>query len=966
MAAPSGRHSGSQIDANLAHTGLAHDANHKVDWQQTRPNHAPVINTGAKHYEWFTGTGNAPAEILVSKPFHGIFSDPDGDDLTYSVSVPSDQRQLVEMLEIHLDEDVRTEAITATWRRECSRGCGSGPGPRTGWKAISPMLADPVVVTVTLTATDPGGLSASLDGGFRINWQSQPELESAAAYGQAITLTFDVALEDTLAPAPGQFTVNAVNGDGTSGTVAVNSVALSGATVTLKLASELSEGQTVTVDYAHDADSPLQRAGGGDPAPGFSGQAVDMSQLTVEQALSALRLAPVLDTGGRITKTFTADWDPVEDVASYTLSWWHAEGGSQAQSPSAASARQARAGSGTAGKDANSQTVNQRSFPTDQTSAIVNVAGEGTWNVRLYAHDGDGEVVAQTDSQIELKFYGTDNVSVIYWYDCQTTPRNRIEARPVVGGLEVRWHEDNEPVTRHQYAVHPYMGGFVPAVPPPNWTVIPGDDVDSYTIRGLQSGVAYSILLRTVTNGRYCFEWLVYVTPIDPAIGALTGLTAARVPGRDAAVKLTWDDPNDSSISYDIQHRGYSLTGRWTSVTPDSSPAASGGVVSATVSGITKMLDCASYDFRVRARRGSAVGSYAETSGYGTTEIRGTDSAETLTGGAGDECIYGLGGDDTLSGGAGDDRLDGGAGADALDGGADSDTADYSRSGAAVTVDLGSSAAQSGGHAQGDTLTNIENVIGSSHADTLTGDASNNILRGGDGGDTLNGGAGSDTADYSGSPATAQKDSLPKVGVGVIVKLASGEISAGHAQGDTLTNIENVIGTDYHDLIIGDASVNVIWGAADDDYLFGDGGNDTLHGGGGHDIMYGDGGDDTLHGGGGRDWIHGEAGDDTLYGGPDADIFRFRVEKGIGADTIEDYGRDDKIEICRKFGTPLATITHADVGSDYVITVRRSSQIVGTITVKGITSKSSGFKFPKGFITTETGSCWGGKEYFWK
>ena len=485
--------------------------------------------------------------------------------------------------------------------------------------------------------------------------------------------------------------------------------------------------------------------------------------------------------------------------------------------------------------------------------------------------------------------------------------------------------------------------------------------------------MAYSILLQTITDERYCFEWLVFVTPIDPTIDALTGLSVARVPGRDAAVNLTWDDPGDSSIGYDIQYRGYSLTGRWTTVTPESPPAVSGGKVSATVSGITNMLDCASYDFRVRARRGSAVGSYAETSVYGVTDIRGTDIADTLSGGAADECIYGLDGDDTLNGNAGDDRLDGGAGADAMDGGADSDTADYSESDAAVTVDLSSSAAQSGGHAQGDTLSNIENIIGSGHDDTLTGDDLDNTLKGGAGADTLDGGAGSDTADYSGGTLTNYQDIRR---VGVIVKLASGDISAGHAQGDELTSIENIIGTDYRDLIIGDASDNIIRGGSDSDYLYGDGGDDTLYGGDGHDLMYGgdghdlmygDEGDDTLYGGDGRDWIHGEAGDDTLYGGPDADAFMFRIKNGIGADTIEDYGSDDRMEICKKHGMEWPTITQADVGSDYVITFRRGNENVGTITLKGITSKSSGYNNLRLVLrSTSTGACWSGFEYVWK
>lgn len=51
-----------------------------------------------------------------------------------------------------------------------------------------------------------------------------------------------------------------------------------------------------------------------------------------------------------------------------------------------------------------------------------------------------------------------------------------------------------------------------------------------------------------------------------------------------------------------------------------------------------------------------------------------SDSAETLSGGKGDDIIFGFGGDDKLFGGEGDDLLDGGAGADELTGGIGADT----------------------------------------------------------------------------------------------------------------------------------------------------------------------------------------------------------------------------------------------------------------------------------------------------
>ncbi|CAN0567952.1 unnamed protein product, partial [Ectocarpus sp. 12 AP-2014] len=108
----------------------------------------------------------------------------------------------------------------------------------------------------------------------------------------------------------------------------------------------------------------------------------------------------------------------------------------------------------------------------------------------------------------------------------------------------------------------------------------------------------------------------------------------------------------------------------------------------------------------------------------------------------------GTGSNDTLNGGEGDDILIGGAGADVLDGGNDTDTVDYSDSNAGVTVDLGAGTG-TGGDAEGDTLSNNENVTGSAFGDVLTGDSGANTLQGGAGNDTLNGGAGDDVFLYA-------------------------------------------------------------------------------------------------------------------------------------------------------------------------------------------------------------------------
>src|SRR3546814_20444254 len=125
----------------------------------------------------------------------------------------------------------------------------------------------------------------------------------------------------------------------------------------------------------------------------------------------------------------------------------------------------------------------------------------------------------------------------------------------------------------------------------------------------------------------------------------------------------------------------------------------------------------------------------------------------------------------------------------------------------------------------------------SSDLDTLTGDTGSNVRNGGNGNDTLIGGAGADaliggsgidTADYSGSPSS------------VIVDLVAGTGLGGDAQGDTLSGIENLIGSDYDDDLTGDANDNVI---------LGDGGNDAIRGGDGHATLDAGRGND-IHAGG--------------------------------------------------------------------------------------------------------------------
>lgn len=122
-------------------------------------------------------------------------------------------------------------------------------------------------------------------------------------------------------------------------------------------------------------------------------------------------------------------------------------------------------------------------------------------------------------------------------------------------------------------------------------------------------------------------------------------------------------------------------------------------------------------------------------------QIHSDTGNDTINGGAGNDWLHGGTGTDTVNGDAGDDMIYGGAGNDTLNGGADTDTVIYQSSAAAVTVSLATGSATGEGT---DTLSNFENITGSSYNDTLTGSTGNNVIKGGSGNDTISGGDGAD------------------------------------------------------------------------------------------------------------------------------------------------------------------------------------------------------------------------------
>ncbi len=250
--------------------------------------------------------------------------------------------------------------------------------------------------------------------------------------------------------------------------------------------------------------------------------------------------------------------------------------------------------------------------------------------------------------------------------------------------------------------------------------------------------------------------------------------------------------------------------------------------------------------------------------GAGDDVLYGAEGDDILDGGNGNDVLRGGSGndvlrdtttgavgsgvsDDILDGGAGDDILEGNLGADQFIGGTGTDTLQIAGSivnSFAFNIDL-----EAGTDTFGNTYSGIENVNGGAGNDTIIGDASNNVIEGGAGGDVLDGGAGIDTLSYASSSA------------GVNIRLSANDAFNGDANGDAISNFENLTGSAFDDTLTGDSGDNIIRGGA---------GNDRLKGfDAGEDQLFGEAGDDTLNmdnpfSVGPGDVFNGGAGIDTL------------------------------------------------------------------------------------------------------
>ncbi|MGH0001142.1 calcium-binding protein [Pseudovibrio ascidiaceicola] len=182
--------------------------------------------------------------------------------------------------------------------------------------------------------------------------------------------------------------------------------------------------------------------------------------------------------------------------------------------------------------------------------------------------------------------------------------------------------------------------------------------------------------------------------------------------------------------------------------------------------------------------------------------------------------------------------------------------------------------------------------------DVFVGTDANEDIYGSAGADNINGGGGHNTIRYNVSSE------------GVTVNLVTGEGSGGDAEGDQLSNIRSVYGSEHDDVIIGDAGNNGLYALSGNDRLEGGAGNDWLN-------AYGS-GDNYLDGGSGNDTVRyrwstsavtvnlvdqtkneGDAAGDTFVSIENvmgSDKYSDHITGDVGNNKLWGYGGDDTLD----------------------------------------------------------------------
>jgi Rieske Fe-S protein len=176
------------------------------------------------------------------------------------------------------------------------------------------------------------------------------------------------------------------------------------------------------------------------------------------------------------------------------------------------------------------------------------------------------------------------------------------------------------------------------------------------------------------------------------------------------------------------------------------------------------------------------------------------------------------------------------AGNDILAGSLSNDTVTYAYATAPVTVSLAITTQQNTIGAGSDTLTNIDNLMGSNYSDSLTGNGQNNVLDGGTGDDKLNGAGGADTMIGGRGNDTFTVNHVGDVAIEYLNK-GTDKVSSNvtytlpaNVENLTLTGALAINGTgnDLSNILVGNTGNNLLKGLAGLDKLTGGAGADRF------------------------------------------------------------------------------------------------------------------------------------------
>lgn len=328
-------------------------------------------------------------------------------------------------------------------------------------------------------------------------------------------------------------------------------------------------------------------------------------------------------------------------------------------------------------------------------------------------------------------------------------------------------------------------------------------------------------------------------------------------------------------------------------------------------------------------------------------QVYGYEGNDFLSGGGGNDSLYAGSGNDTLEGGLGNDYLDGGEGADAMDGGEGNDTYIVDNVGDSIvelalggidTVRASINFSLVGTEIENLMLTgtsgligtgndNANVIVGSEGGDTINGMGGNDSINGGDGNDTVNGGAGNDV--MTGGNGVDVLSYAGAAGAVTVDLSNTANQNTGGSGIDKVSGFENLTGSDFNDVLTGDAGNNRIVGGLGADIMTGGNGDDRYSVDDAGDVVnegVGEGIDlvnanidytladnvenlamfnaaiigngnalnNIIVGNANNNILNGGGGDDSLFGGAGTDTF---IITGAGVDFIRDFTSGETVLI---------------------------------------------------------------------